>query len=256
MKLKTVEVGGTLYAEVADGRPVYVHDDGREVPFDAARTVAKIGELNREAQTHREAKEAAETRLKAFEGIDDAEAARKALATLKNLDDKKLVDAGEVERIKAEAIKAVEDKWRPVSKERDALKDQLHREIVGGSFARSKFIGDRLAIPADLAEAAFGRNFSVEDGRIVAKDGSGKPIYSPTRPGELADFDEAMETLVAAYPHRDSILRGANQTGSGAKPSAGGATGGKTITRAEFDKLSPADKFTKMSEQFQVVDAA
>lgn len=43
MKLKTVEVNGKHYAEVdANGLPVYVHDDGKEIGFDAAQAVSKI----------------------------------------------------------------------------------------------------------------------------------------------------------------------------------------------------------------------
>ncbi|MER0133114.1 hypothetical protein KD913_25385 [Klebsiella pneumoniae] len=61
MKLKTVEVNGKSYAEVdANGLPVYVHDDGKEIGFDAVQAVGKISSLNGEAKSHREAKEAAE----------------------------------------------------------------------------------------------------------------------------------------------------------------------------------------------------
>ncbi|WP_274571133.1 hypothetical protein [Neisseria leonii] len=98
MKLKLDENG---YAVLHDGKPVYVHEDGKEVPFDAAAAMEKIGSLNAEAKRHREAKDAAESRLKAFEGIEDAAAAKKALATVRNFDDKKLIDAGEAERVKA-----------------------------------------------------------------------------------------------------------------------------------------------------------
>ena len=71
MKLKTTEVNGKSYAEVdANGLPIYVHNDGKEVGFDAAQAVGKISSLNAEAKTHREAKEAAEKSLKAFEGLD------------------------------------------------------------------------------------------------------------------------------------------------------------------------------------------
>lgn len=39
------------------------------------------------------------------------------------------------------------------------------------------------------------------------------------------------------------------------KPAAEGSATGKTITRAEFDRLSPADKMTKMvTEKFTVID--
>ena len=39
MKLKTVEVDGKQYAEILEGKPVYVEDDGKEVAFDAAGQV-------------------------------------------------------------------------------------------------------------------------------------------------------------------------------------------------------------------------
>src|SRR5674476_814050 len=100
MKLKLDDAGAVV---LADGKPVYVHDDGKELPFDAA-TVATIARLNAEAKGHREGKERAETALKAFEGLEDPVAARKALETVKNFKDKQLVDAGEVERVKAEAV--------------------------------------------------------------------------------------------------------------------------------------------------------
>jgi hypothetical protein len=35
MKLKTVEVNGATYAEVSDGKPVFVLDDGKEIAFEA-----------------------------------------------------------------------------------------------------------------------------------------------------------------------------------------------------------------------------
>ena len=80
MKLKLDENG---HVAVSDGKPVYVHDDGKEIPFDAPAAMQKISGLNAEAKQyreakgtqHREAKEAAEAKLKAFDGIEDAAAA-------------------------------------------------------------------------------------------------------------------------------------------------------------------------------------
>ncbi|MGU2278523.1 hypothetical protein ACSEOP_16650 [Pseudomonas aeruginosa] len=106
MKLKLDENGNAV---LQDGKPIYVHEDGKEAPFDAAAAVAKISALNREAQGHREAKEAAEARAKLFEGIDDPEAAVKALETVKNLKDGDLVTAGKVEEIKSAAKRAAEE---------------------------------------------------------------------------------------------------------------------------------------------------
>src|SRR5690606_10878604 len=150
MKLKTVEVDGKVYAEVNDGKPVYVEDDGKETAFDAVSTKATINRLFGENKSYRERAESAESKAKQFEGIEDPQAARKALETVKNLDDKKLVDAGEVEKIKSEVGKVYETKLAEETEKREKLEQQLHAEKIGGGFARSKFIADKLAIPADL----------------------------------------------------------------------------------------------------------
>ncbi|WVM90955.1 DUF6651 domain-containing protein [Halopseudomonas pachastrellae] len=92
---------------------------------------------------------------------------------------------------------------------------------MGGAFGRSKMIADKLAIPADLVQARFGQAFKIEDGKTVAYDGNGNKIYSHSRPGEIADFDEALEILVEQYPHRDSILKASGANGGGA-PNGGG----------------------------------
>ena len=226
MKLKTVTIENKTYAEVNEqGLPLYIHDDGKEVAHDAPQTVATISRLNGEARTNRERYEAAETSLKAFEGIEDPTAAKKALETLKNFDDKKLVDAGEIEKVKAEAIKAVEDKYAPIVQERDAFQSQLHNELIGGGFARSKFIQDNIAVPADMIQATFGKNFQIEGGKVVAVGADGQKIYSRARPGEVADFDEALEVLVGGYQHKDSILKG-NQSGGGGFQGNGGNKSG------------------------------
>ncbi|MGX2950047.1 hypothetical protein ACWIUA_03935 [Ursidibacter sp. B-7004-1] len=106
MKLKLDENGHVV---VQNGCPVYVYDDGKEVAYDVPQAVSKITALNAEAKKHREEKESVEAKLKAFEGIDDPAKAKKALETVKNLDDKKLIDAGEVEKVKAEMAKGYED---------------------------------------------------------------------------------------------------------------------------------------------------
>ncbi len=253
MKLKTQTIDGKTYAEVNEhGLPIYVHDDGKEVAHDAAQTVATISRLNGEAKTNRERYEKAESALKAFEGIEDPAAAKKALETLKNFDDKKLVDAGEVEKVKAEAIKATEDKYAPIVQERDAFQTQLHNELIGGGFARSKYIQDNIAVPVDMIQATFGKNFQIEDGKVVAVGADGQKIYSRTRPGEVADFDEALESLVGGYQHKDSILKGSQAGGAGFQ-GGGGQGGAKTMSRQQFDALDPTGRaqFAREGGQIQ-----
>lgn len=218
MKLKLDENGNAV---LQDGKPVYVHDDGKEVAFDAPGTVATITRLNSEAKGHRERAENAEKAVKAFEGIDDPAAAKKALATVANLDAKTLVDAGEIETVKTEISKAFQLQLDEVTSKAQTLEQQLYAEKIGGSFSRSKFIADKLAVPADMVQATFGQNLKVEDGKVVAYDAQGQKIFSRARPGELADFDEAIETLVSQYPHRDHILKSSGANGGGAQNGGG-----------------------------------
>ena len=76
MKLKLDDKGAAI---IQDGKPVYVHDDGKEVAFDAPAMADTIKRLNYEAMQHREAKESLEGKLKLFEGIEDPAKALKAL---------------------------------------------------------------------------------------------------------------------------------------------------------------------------------
>lgn len=255
MKLKTIEVqvdGKPVTVAVLDdkGLPVYIHNDGKEVGFDALQATTKISNLNGEAQGHREAKEAAELALKGFEGIEDAAAALAAIETVKNLASGELTTAAKVQEIKdaakraAEeqvqaAVKAKDEELKRVSDERDGIQSAFHNELIGGGFSRSKFISDKIAIPADLMQAQFGRAFKVEDNKLVAYGPDGKKVFSRTRAGEVAEFDEALEELVNAYPNRDHILKGGIGGGGGSGGGGGGGGNGNTMLRADFLKLAP-----------------
>ncbi len=245
MKLK-LDANGNVVLQ--DGKPVYVKDDGTEIAFDAAGTVQTIARLNGEAKGHRERAEAAEGKLKLFEGIEDPKQALEALNTVKNLDAKKLVDAGEVEKVRTEISKAFQTQLDAANGKVAAFEKELYKEKVGGAFARSPLIvGDKatLAIPPDLVEAKFGSNFAIEDGKIVAKDAHGNKIYSQTNPGELAGFDEALGILVNNYQHKDQILKSTGASGSGGKPGSGGSGSPSTKKSSE---MSPQEKAAYISE--------
>ena len=261
MKLKLDEKGNVVVEEKNGVKlPVYVHDDGKEVAFDAAATVTTISRLNGEAKTNRERAEAAEGALKPFKdaGISDPVAAAKALTTVKNLDDKKLVDAGEVEKVKAEAIKAVEEKYSPIVKERDTYKGQLESNLVDAVFTRSKFIADKFAAPGpagvEVARALFARHFKVEDGKIVAVDANGQKLFSRSNPGNHPDAEEAIELIVDAYPHKAHILKGTGASGGGAQAGHGGNNGKSSMTRTAFEALSPADKQASIKAGATITD--
>ena len=236
MKLKLDDKGNVF---VQDGKPVYVKADGSEVAFDVEATSGTITRLNAEAQRNRERAEGVEKTLKAFTdaGIEDPVAAAKALQIVSGLDAKKLIDAGELEKVKAEIAKAFQTKLDDATGKNSTLEQQLYAEKVGGAFGRSKFIADKLILPSDIAQAVFGKHFTIEDGKTVAKDANGNKLFSAANPGELASFDESLGMLVAQYPHRDQITKGSGASGGGAPNSQNGTGGKRTINRAEFDKL-------------------
>jgi hypothetical protein len=264
MKLKLDADG---HAVLVDGKPVYTHDDGKEVPFDAPGAVATISRLNGEAKSHREAKEAAEAKAKLFEGLDDPEVARKAIETVKAFDDKKLVDAGKVEEVKRAAVAAAEEKaaaqakahaleLKTITDKFGALESTYNMEKIGGHFKGSAFLTKAVKAPIDMVEAKFGRHFKIEDGKTVAYDSAGNKIYSRTKPGELADFEEAIENLIESYPQKDEILKGSNHSGADTKDVENKGNlpnGGKPITgfggSKEERSKAIAQRFPELAKQ-------
>jgi hypothetical protein len=249
---------GTIAIDAEKKLPIFIHGDGREAPFDADGTVATIGRLNGEAKSHREAKEAAEAKLKGFEGIEDGAAALAALATVKNLGAGELKTAAQVQEIKdaaaksateavAAATRTAEETQRQLTEQNAKLTQDLNNHIVGGSFAGSKFIAEKLAIPADIAQKVFGDRFKVDGGKLVPMNPDGTPIFSATNHGNHADFEEAMQVMVGQYANKDAILKGSGASGSGAQQSKA-ATYGKTMTRSQFEALPPQARATAIKD--------
>ena len=181
MKLKTVEVEGKQYAEIDDEGRVLYDNDGKEFAFDAAQAYGKIQELQNEAKTNREAKQKMADKLKALDGVDP-DKYQEAISALEKIDQKKLMDSGEVDKLRKE----IEESWREkydtdvgeAQKKLQELQSQYNGEKLASAFSGSKFIKDNLAVPADMAKATFGDRFKIENGKMVAYDQSGNTIYS------------------------------------------------------------------------------
>lgn len=256
MKLKIKTIDGVDYAVVQDGKPVYEGDDGKDVAFDAPGTVATISRLNGEAKGHREAKEAALEQLKAFDGLDAAKA-KDALEKINNIDTKKLIDAGDMDNAIKQATAPLQEQLAAKVKEIETLTGTLNTEMIGSRFGQSKFASEKLTpAGADLIKTLYADRMKVENGQVIGYDQNGQKLYSKARPGELASFDEMLESFVDGYSHKDHILKGSGAQGGGSQPGNGSGSGGKKISRAEFDALAPADKTAKMNNGFEVVDAA
>ena len=241
-----------------NGAPVYQRENGQEIEFDGAKAFEKIGALTGENAATRKRADELDAKLKTFEGIEDPEFARKAIETVKNLDDGKLILANKVEEMKLAAQKAAQEQVAAASKAHaqelaltkaalEKKEAELNSHIIGGSFSRSKLIVDpshpmRLNIQPDMAQSFFGRYFKVENGQAIGYDNSGNKIFSTSRPGEVADFDEALEVLVRAYSGKDSILRGSGASGSGATVGNSSTAGKRTMSRAAWQALPPTEQ--------------
>lgn len=229
------KMDGDKLALDGDGNPIYVDANGREMSVKHDT----ISNLNREAKTHREAKEAAETALAKYKDITDPAAAVAALETVKNIDAKKLIDAGEVEKVKTD----IRNEFTTQLSEKDnalaAAQQKIDNMLIDSVFNSSEFINERVAVPRDFFQAAMRNNFKVEDGKVVAYDPAGNRLMSKKTVGEYASPNEALELLVEAHPQKDVILKAPDASGSGGNGNGGNRGSGRFMKRSDFDALPP-----------------
>lgn len=228
------KMDGDHLALDANGNPIMVLSDGTE------RVVQgdTISRLNGEAKQHRERAEAAEAALANFKDLDPA-AARDALDKISKLDSKALIDAGEVDRVRNEISQQFSAQITEKEGALSQAQERINRLLVEREFGRSEFIANKIAVPREMFEATFGRNFKVENDKVVPYGADGNPIYSLKRAGEYADVDEAFEILVERYQHKDQILKAPDVSGTGGGGGGGARGGGRTIRRSEFETMPP-----------------
>lgn len=224
--------------ELRDGNPVWIDDSGNETTMGGDT----ISRLNGEAKRHRERAEAAEALAAKFKDIDP-DKAREAFETLSKIDQKKLIDAGEVDRVRKEIGDQFTAKLAEKDQTQAALSSKLNDMMLSTAFTSSKFVQERIAIPVEMVRATFGNRFKIKDDKIVALTPDGSEMVSPKRAGEYANFDEAIEAIIEAYPHKDAVLKAPGASGSG-NGGGGGGRGGKgpVYRRAEFEKMLPAEQ--------------
>jgi hypothetical protein len=237
MKLKIVEVAGVKYSVLDDkGFPVYVHDDGKEIGFDAPAAMKKIGELNSEAKDHRLAAKEANDKLKQFEGIEDPAAAKKALQFAQTLEGKKVMDDESIKRLVESAVKPLQEENSTLKQTIEGKDGHIYRLEVSNRFASSAFLKEKTIYgeTPDMAEAYFGKHFKIENGKVIAQDAAGNQIYSKVKPGEPADFEEAISILVESHPKKDHLLKAKGAAGSGAQGDRNKGDFGAVKSRADL----------------------
>lgn len=239
--------------ELKDGNPIYIDAEGKEMTIEAGT----VSRLNAEAAGHRRAKEAAETKLKEFEGLD-AKKAREALDTVSKIDQKKLIDAGEVDKVKDEISKQFTTQIAEKDKANNDLQSKLDNMQIDNIFSNSEFIRERIATPRDMFQDSFRKFFKKDGNEIIAVDRAGNRLMSKQRIGEFATPEEALELLVDTHPQKDTILRADTGKGSGNGGNGGARGGGRVMKRSEFNALAPAQQAEagakQASGELQIVD--
>jgi hypothetical protein len=221
--------------DMKDGNPIWVDANGGESVMQGDT----ITRLNGEARTLRQQKEAAEAVAAAFKDIDPAKA-KAALDTVSKLDHKKLIDAGEVDRVKEEIKTQYTGQISELTNKLTEVTGTLDNVRVDNFFANSEFIRNNIAVPSDMFQATFRNNFKIKDGKIEAYGKDGNRVYSSAKVGEFADPEEAIQLIVAQHPQKDVILKAPNQSGGGGSNNSG-RLGKREMKRSEFEKLHPGD---------------
>ncbi len=146
---------------------------------------------------------------------------------------------------------AAEQKAATLAAERDTAFGVARKFVVDGglkgALAGAKATKTGLAtlpkILGDRIELKFENGEPVQ--RIFAADGK-SPMIGTGADG-FATLDDLMKETVRNYP---DLFEGSGGGGGGAPNKGGGGGGAKTMSNAEFQKLSPKDRSARMAEGY------
>lgn len=219
----------------ASGNPIMLDDTGKETPIASGY----IQRINSESASHRREAKEAKDKLAKF-GDLDPDAAREAIEKTKDLDLSKLIDKGEIDKVRQSIISQYEPKLTEAEQRLADLARDRDNLLRSNAFNSSKFLNERLAVPRDFVTAAYQDRFKIEDGQLVPVRANGDVIYNSR--GEIASVDEAFELFISERQDKDQLLRAPTATGSGSGGAGGGRGGGNVMKRADYDKLAPMEK--------------
>ena len=249
---------GQLKVDEKTGNPLVYDkdvDEKAEKPFalDGIDLYSKVRALNAESTKNKLKAKDFEAKLEAYKDIDPVKA-REAIEKLEGLKAGDLTKAEEVEKLKKEITTAYEAKMADIQKAYETKVSDLGNELsqkdqkiydlaISDRFSRSKYFsgGEKSLswMTPSMAKSYLGKYFKVEDGKVVGYF-EGNKIMSRANPVQLADFEEALDIIIANHPEKDSMLR-AIPGGSGAHGNTGDV-GKTTISRAVFESMDALAK--------------
>lgn len=208
---------------------------------------AAVGELERfKGKALKAEQEAIERRkaLDAWKALGDTpDAVQEAIAAARkggNADQEKIV--AELRAKYEGEIKARDERFRSIMTERTV--SDLKAEL-----AKAGVVPEGLDI---LATFAASRIRFQDDGTVsvLSRDGTGPMVGSGANGG--ATLSDLARELAGSIPH---LVRDAGQGGGGKPPgSNGGTPAGKTMARAAFEALSPAEQAAAMRAGTKLTD--
>ena len=249
-KLKMNEQG---HAVVVDGKPIYVDDEGKELPFCANEAWNKYHTLNEENKKRRMQAEELSAKLKAFEGFDP-EVIKRNAEIAEKFKEHEAIKNGEIEKLKNELVSTSEKKikeWEQkynqlnetARQREERLNNEINNSILDSMFSGSEYVKKNVEMPVRGLRALFANRFKVdpETRKVYAVDEEGNTLLSENKIGAVASFEEALELLIKRDPDRDRILKATGTAGGGMRQN------GKGITNADEaylndPKVSPVDK--------------
>jgi len=234
-----------------DGNPVFIYPDGRKAPFNGESTIQAITKANGEAAERRKALKDLTEMVQPLkdagveftpENISEFVAkAIKHCDIVSNYNDKDFVAAGDVEKLKTQAVENVKQTYErkiadqiklfdsKVASYEEKFKklDSTNRKLlIESEFKTNPFIKEQTPnIPWEFFYNTYGSDFNIEHddqgnpiARAKRKDGS--DVISLSKPGQFADPAEAIEILILEHPQKDSFVKGFSSGGTNTDPNA------------------------------------